>query len=89
VCAKNIDAVRKSLARESRDLVVVQMDARSVPLGGGAVPDLVLIDPPRELISEIAPRLFKELSEVLAPKPDAIGVFEYPGACELAPEASR
>ena len=82
---KNIDAVCKSLARESRDLVVVQMDARSVPLGGGAVPDLVFIDPPYELISDIAPRLFEELTAVLAPKPDAIVVFEYPGECELAP----
>ena len=82
---KNIDAVCKSLGRESRDLGVVQMDARSVPLGGGAAPDLVFIDPPYEMIAELAPGLFAKLTEVLAPKPDAIVVFEYPGELELAP----
>jgi 16S rRNA (guanine966-N2)-methyltransferase len=83
---KNIDAVCKSLGRESRDLGVMQMDARSVPLGGGAVPDLVFIDPPYEMIPEVAPGLFAKLAEVLNPKPDAIVVFEYPGELELAPE---
>ena len=85
---KNIEAVCKSLGREPRDLAVVQMDARHVPLGpagGGVVPDLVFIDPPYELISEIAPGLFARLAEVLATKPEAIVVFEYPGELELAP----
>jgi 16S rRNA (guanine966-N2)-methyltransferase len=83
---KNIDAVCKSLGRESRDLGVVQMDARSVPLGGGEVPDLVFIDPPYEMISELTAGLFAKLAEVLTPKPDAIVVFEYPGELELAPK---
>ena len=82
---KNIGAVCKSLGRESRDLGVVPMDARSVPLGGGEVPDLVFIDPPYETISEVAPVLFAKLTDVLAPKPEAIVVFEYPGELELAP----
>jgi len=82
---KNVDAVCKSLGRESRDLGVMQMDARSVPLGGGAVPDLVFIDPPYEMIPALAPGLFAKLAEVLKPKPDAIVVFEYPGELELAP----
>lgn len=82
---KNIEAVCKSVGRDSRELAVVQMDARSVPLGGGTVPDLVFIDPPYELIPEIAPGLFAKLAEVLAPKPEAIVVFEFPGELELAP----
>lgn len=81
----NIAAVCKSLGREARDLGVVTTDARSVPLGGGAVPDLVFIDPPYEIIPEIAPGLFAKLTEVLATKPDAIVVFELPGELELAP----
>src|SRR5204863_2634121 len=79
-CVKqNIAAVCKSLGRDARDLVVVQADARSVPAGGAVTPDLVFIDPPYEMISEIAIPLFARLAEVLAPKPDALVVFELPG----------
>ena len=84
-CArKNIDAVCKSLGRDARDLVVLQADARSAP-NAGAVPDLVFIDPPYEIIPGVAPGLFARLAELLAPKPDAIVVFEFPGELELAP----
>jgi 16S rRNA (guanine966-N2)-methyltransferase len=48
-------------------------------------PDLVFIDPPYEIIAEIAPALFARLTEALATKPDAIVVFELPGEIELAP----
>jgi 16S rRNA (guanine966-N2)-methyltransferase len=82
---QNIEAVCKSLGRPSRDLAVIQGDARAIPLGGGAVPDLVFIDPPYELISDLAPILFARLTEPLAAKPDAIVVFEYPGEIDLAP----
>jgi 16S rRNA (guanine966-N2)-methyltransferase len=82
---QNIAAVCKSLGRAPDDLVVVQADARSVPLGGSELPDLVFIDPPYEIIEEIAPALFARLAEVLAPKPDAIVVFEAPGEIELTP----
>lgn len=90
---QNIAAVCRSLQREAADLVVLQMDAVSVPLGSAAdaaqpangVPDLVFIDPPYEVITEIAVPLFARLGEVLAPKPDAIVVFEMPGELELAP----
>lgn len=90
---QNIAAVCRSLQRDVADLVVLQTDAVSVPLGSAAavvqpangVPDLVFIDPPYEVIPEIAGLLFARLSEVLAPKPDAIVVFEMPGELELAP----
>jgi len=85
-CVKqNIAAVCKSLGREVAGLTVLQSDALAVPLGGGPVPDLVFIDPPYEIIPEIAPGLFAKLAEVLAPKPDALVVFELPGELELAP----
>ena len=82
---QNIAAVCKSLGRDPRDLVVLQGDARSVPVPAGEVPDLVFIDPPYDVIPEIAPALFVRLAGVLATKPDAVVVFEYPGELELAP----
>ncbi len=90
---ENILAVCKSLGRDVRgsggeaELTVIQTDARTVPLGSsGLVPDLVFIDPPYEMIADVAPGMFARLREVLAPKPDAIVVFEAPGEIELAPE---
>src|SRR4051812_42995590 len=66
-CVKqNLIAVCKSAGRDVRDYSVLQTDARPVPLAGGAVPDLVFIDPPYEIISEIAPALFVKLTEALA-----------------------
>jgi 16S rRNA (guanine966-N2)-methyltransferase len=83
---QNIAAVAKSLGRDAAELIVLQADARSVPVGGASeIPDLVFIDPPYEIIEEIAPGLFARLSDVLAPKPDAIVVFELPGELELTP----
>lgn len=82
---QNLAAVAKSLGRGGEGVQVLQMDATAVPLGGGEVPDLVFIDPPYEIIAEIAPGLFARLAEVLAAKPDALVVFEMPGELELAP----
>ena len=90
---KNIEAVCKSLGRDTRGLAVLQADARRVPLGpsagfgqgADAVPDLFFIDPPYEIIPEIAPGLFARLAEALAAKPDALVIFELPGELELAP----
>lgn len=86
---RNIVSVCRSMGREANraaGLVVTQADARSVPLRpGDALPDLVFIDPPYDLIVEVAPVLFSRLLTVLAPKPDAIVVFELPGELELAP----
>lgn len=91
---QNIAAVCKSLGRDPRaDLSVIQADACTVPLGpstgsgqaGGEVPDLVFVDPPYEIIAAIAPELFARLAAALAPKRDAIVVFELPGELDLAP----
>lgn len=84
---QNIGAVCKSASRDAREFSVLQTDACKAPLGGGAAPDLVFIDPPYEIISAIAPALFARLSEALAAKPEAIVVFEMPGEIDLAPPA--
>jgi 16S rRNA (guanine966-N2)-methyltransferase len=82
---QNLAAVCKSAGRDVREFSVLQTDACTVPLAGGEVPDLVFIDPPYEIIPEIAPALFGKLAVALASKPDAIVVFEIPGEIELAP----
>jgi 16S rRNA (guanine966-N2)-methyltransferase len=82
---QNIAAVCKSAGRSPRDLAVIQTDARTVPVDAGDPPDLVFIDPPYEIIADIAPGLFARLSDVLAAKPGAIIVFELPGELELSP----
>ncbi len=85
---QNIASVCKSLKRDTHDLAIVQGDARTLPAAALAsgVPDLVFIDPPYELIADLAPGLFARLADGLAAKPEAIVVFEYPGELELAPE---
>lgn len=80
---RNLAAVCKSLGRDEDGISVFQSDALTVPTDG--VPDVVFIDPPYEIILEVAPRLFARLAEALAPKPDALVVFEMPGEIELAP----
>jgi 16S rRNA (guanine966-N2)-methyltransferase len=82
---QNLAAVCKSLGRDPAGLAVMQADARTFPLDGGGVPDLVFVDPPYEIIGEVAPGLFARLAGLLAPKPEALVVFEMPGEIELAP----
>jgi len=48
-------------------------------------PELVFIDPPYEIIAEVAPRLFARLDELLAAQPDALVIFEMPGELTLTP----
>lgn len=84
---QNIAAVCKSLGRTSDDLSVLQIDARNVPETiATAAADLVFVDPPYEMITEIVPPLFARLTIVLAEKPEAIVVFEAPGELEVDPE---
>lgn len=81
---ENIAAVCKSLARGTHDLTVLNVDATNVPLAGEA-PELVFVDPPYDIIADVAPKLFAKLTELLATKPDPVIVFEMPGEQELAP----
>jgi 16S rRNA (guanine966-N2)-methyltransferase len=79
---QNIAAVAKSVGRGAEALQVVTADAsRVLP---GEVPDLVFIDPPYEIIPEIGPGLLGRLHGFLAPRPEAIVVFEMPGEMDVS-----
>ena len=82
---QNIEAVCKSLTRGLHDLTVLNHDATTLSGGMGGVPDLVFIDPPYELIEQLAPGLFVRLTELLATKSDPVIIFEMPGELTLAP----
>ncbi len=82
---QNLTAVCKSLARDSADVSVFTLDATTAPLARGVVPELVFIDPPYEIISEVAALLFARLTEALATAVDPVVSFEMPGELELAP----
>lgn len=81
---RNIAAVSRSLGREPAGLQVITGDATSVT-PPGAAPDLVFIDPPYEMIPEVAPRLFARLDQGLVAQADPVVLFEMPGEYELAP----
>jgi 16S rRNA (guanine966-N2)-methyltransferase len=80
---QNIAAVCKSLARPIEGLRVVTADATTTM--PGEPPDLVFVDPPYEIIPEVAPKIFAKLAELLAAKKDALVIFEMPGELELKP----
>jgi 16S rRNA (guanine966-N2)-methyltransferase len=82
----NLAAVGKSLGREMAGCQIAQADA----LAWAARPDigtadLVFIDPPYELIADMASRVFVNLQARLAANPGALVIFELPGGMELAP----
>lgn len=79
----NIAAVCKSLRRPHDDLQVINADATKVT--PGAAPDLVFVDPPYEIIADVAPAIFARLAEFQAAKPDILVIFEMPGDQTLAP----
>src|SRR5215216_2497693 len=57
VCLRqNLAAVCKSIGRDEAGIGILQADALHLPIGAGnEPPDLVFIDPPYAIISEIAP----------------------------------
>jgi len=84
---ENLAAVCKSLGRTADGLHVVTADATTVM--PGEAPDLVFVDPPYEIIPDVAPKIFSQLTEFLAAKPELLVVFEMPGELELAPAGWR
>jgi 16S rRNA (guanine966-N2)-methyltransferase len=81
----NIAAVCRSMKREGSELLAVEADALSLPTGTGAAPDLVFVDPPYEMIGEIAGALFAKLAAALPPDWPGLVVFEMPGEERLEP----
>lgn len=79
----NIGAVCKSLSRDAEGLTVLNVDAGNVP-HVGAAPELVFVDPPYDLIADVAPKIFARLDELLESQPDPVIVFEIPGEQEVA-----
>jgi 16S rRNA (guanine966-N2)-methyltransferase len=80
---RNLAAVCKSLGRPTDGLQVVAADATTTM--PGEPPDLVFVDPPYEVIPEVAPRIFARLTELLGGKQEVLVIFEMPGELELAP----
>jgi 16S rRNA (guanine966-N2)-methyltransferase len=83
---KNIAAVCRSLRKGGEELVAVEADALSLPTGTGAPPDLIFVDPPYEMIGEVAPALFEKLGAALAPDWKGLVTFELPGGESLEPQ---
>ena len=79
---QNIASVCKSLGKPQSLLRVVTADATSTMPGDP--PDLVFVDPPYEIIPEVAPKIFAKLAPLLTGKPDALLIFEMPGELDLA-----
>lgn len=82
---KNIAAVCRSMGKNGAELVAAEADALSLPVGVGALPDLIFVDPPYESIPEVAPSLFEKFSAALPPGWTGLVVFEMPGEENLAP----
>ena len=82
---RNLTAVCKCLGRDERDFKVLQLDAAAVPDAGAEAPDLVFVDPPYELIGQVAGPIFSRLAAHLASRPDALVIFEVPGDLQLDP----
>ena len=83
---KNIAAVCRSMRRAGEELVVAEADALSMPAGAGAPPHLVFVDPPYEMIPEVAPALFGRLARALPADWAGLVLFEMPGDISLEPE---
>ncbi|MBI5382190.1 MAG: RsmD family RNA methyltransferase [Opitutae bacterium] len=81
----NLAAVCKSLGRDERGVTVLPVDVLTAPLAAQPAVDLVFIDPPYEIIAEVAPALFARLAEWLVPPADPVVVFEMPGELTLTP----
>jgi len=80
---ENIVAVSRSMRTGTGELTVTAGDAVQAPWPYAAAPDIVFLDPPYEVIGELAPRLFVRLTELLMPQPDPVVVFEMPGELTL------
>lgn len=82
---KNITVVAKSAARPAGDLKLVAMDALTWAPVAAEAPDLVFIDPPYEIITEVGPKLFERMAAWWPADADPVIIFEMPGELTLEP----
>ena len=83
----NLAAVGTSVGRDLKTARTVEADVlRWVLPERVEAADLVFIDPPYDIIPEVAPMLFPRLAQALASRPEALVLFEMPGELDLAPE---
>jgi 16S rRNA (guanine966-N2)-methyltransferase len=83
---ENIAAVKKSILQSIRrefPLEVIENDVLAADLPVAPPPDLIFVDPPYEIIPDIADVIFARLTKVATA--DAIVIFELPGQLELKP----
>lgn len=83
---KNITAVAKSAGRSPDSLRLSATDALAWEPAAGEAPDLVFIDPPYEIIAEVASKLFGRVAGWWPAGADPVVVFEMPGELTLEPE---
>jgi 16S rRNA (guanine966-N2)-methyltransferase len=83
---RNITAVCKSLKQEEKVVRVVHGDVLEWALGSLTYkPDVIFVDPPYDMIADVAPKLFERIDALLGPDSDGLVVFEMPGELTLAP----
>ena len=80
---RNIAAVSRSLKQAGDEVTAVEADALSLPVGIGGLPDLIFVDPPYDIIPEVAPLLFAKWSDALPADWGGGIVFEMPGEQSL------
>jgi len=87
---RNLAAVSQSVGHDFLGTRLVEKDMLSWEMPDGAeAADLIFIDPPYEIIPQVAPVLFQRLTRALTLKPEALVLFEMPGELDLAPEGWR
>ena len=82
---QNITAVCRSLGLDTTGVSIRQMDARAAPSNLDDTPDLVFIDPPYEIISQIAEGMFSTLARLPGDPSQRLVIFEMPGGIDLSP----
>jgi 16S rRNA (guanine966-N2)-methyltransferase len=82
---QNISSVCKSLRRNEAEVAVIAGDVLRFEPSETKSVDLVFVDPPYEIISEVSSSLFEKFSRVFPAVRSPVVVFEMPGELDLTP----
>lgn len=84
---KNILSVCKSMRREAAALDAVCMDVLQwkSSMTDGRVPSIIFIDPPYELLPQVADALFLHIENIIPEEMPVLVVFEMPAQITLSP----